>query len=263
MAMRLTAMICGVCLLGGAAAGTPLAAACSGGSGGTGYSYTPSVPSTPSTPATPQSDPTYVPVSTAFPSIVSTDAPSQNHVLVVLQDHRTPIGIWDEDLASRSKTMPFVLYEDGDAQQFASRWGIDALPAVALCDRAGNLIALTAAPITAKHVHELIDDAAAEEADLSADLQSAYQRAERASTSQHMAAALATLDAILRYQALPVCAQAQTLRQRLLAQGHEAVAGAVASGDPGRSRTALGALIRAYQGTEVADEARQVLQQHD
>jgi len=258
MATHLSLVICGICLLG--AAGTPLAAACSGGSGGAGYGY---VPTAPPTPATAQSDPSYAPVSSAFPSILSTDAASGNHVLVALQEHRTPIGIWDQDLASRSKTMPFVLYEDGDAQQFASRWGIDGLPAVALCDRAGNLIALTSAPITAKNVHELIDNAADEEAGLTAELQTAYQRAERASTSQHMAAALKDLDAILHYQGLPVCVQAQTLRQHLITQGHQAVADAVASEDPVRSRNALGALIRAYQGTVVGDEARKALQQHD
>ena len=258
MAKRLTSVIHSICLLCVCAAGTQLAAACSGGSSGAGYGVS---PTSPTTPTTPQTDPTYASSSTAFPDALPTDAASGNRVLVVLQQHRTPIGIWDEGLASQSKAMPFVLYEDSDAEQFASRWGIDSVPAVALCDQAGNLIALTSEPITAKNVHQLIDHAADEESDLVSELHAAYQRAERASASNHISAALAGCDAILHYKAFPICAQAATLQKSLLDKGHAAVTGAVASGDPSHSRSTLSELIRVYQGTVVADEARQALHQ--
>ncbi len=249
MANRLASLLHGMIVL--AAAGSPLAAACSGGSGGTGYGFTGTTPPT---------DPVFTPSSTAFPdTLPSTDAAKDHRVLVVLQHHRTPLGIWDANLASQSKAMPFVLFEDGAAEQFASRWEIDTIPAVALCDQAGNVLAFTSSPITAQHITQLVSNSSQEQTVLQDQLHATYQHALAAVISHHVTTALADLDLILHYKTFPVCDQATTLKTSILQQGHDAVASALTGTDPGHSRSTLTELIRTYHGTVVADEARKAL----
>jgi hypothetical protein len=252
MTYRIPALVLGTALL--LAGGAPLSAACSGGSGGGGYGGYSTGGSTDNP------DPTYSTASVFSPQAPSTDAKS-SRVLVVLQTHRAPLGIWDASLATLSKTMPFVKYEDSEAARFAEQWGIDSVPAVALCDREGNVIAATSAPVTANNIHHLLDQADQEQAELLSSLGALYQSAEKASSSHHVAKALENLALIQHYQGLPVCTQAATLQASLLQQGHEAIVQAEGAGDRTRIRSQLGDLVRTYRGTVVADEASKALHQ--
>jgi hypothetical protein len=227
-------------------------AACSGGYGGGGYGGGGGTGYLPAPPV----DPTYTPSSTAFSPDAS--GSTDRSVLVVLQRKSVPIGIWDDSLVSLSKVMPFVLYQDDEAAAFAQRWSIPGLPAVALCDRLGNVIAAIDTRVSAAGIHALVDHAVAEKAVLDKGLGALYQKAEAAVKAKRMSAAFQSLDVIAHYKGLAACAQADALRARLLTDGETAISIAVTHDRP-EARTELDAVLRVWRGTQVGDAARKAL----
>lgn len=243
-----------LCTLPGVSAG-----ACGGG-GGSGYG---------TTTFTPPPDPTYTPTSDAFPGM-STDPGStattqalERSVLVVLERQHQPIGIWDDGLValSKTKTIAFVRETDGEAAAFAARWQIPRLPAVALCDGAGNVLGVTGSPLTAQGVRALLAQADPARSALRTGLSSLLAQAREADRQGHAAAALADVAQVLQFRGLAVCTQAQALQADLIARGHAAVAAAAALEDSSQARAALRALAARYRDSIVADEARAALHQ--
>jgi hypothetical protein len=195
--MRLSPVLCGPLLL--AFATMPAQAACGGG-GGVGSGGGPIYPSwTPSDQASAKAQ------------------QAGSGIVYAIESDKRKVEMWDTALQTLSEKLPFVEQNGEYAKDFARRWNITTLPAVAVADDKGNVLWWSQASVSVAKVTAAIKDAPAEQKLLRQRLDALLAKARKQQAAGQLQQARNALASILHYQGYPAVAEAQRLANDLAA----------------------------------------------